>query len=76
MSTRTYKNADDPLAEAYRKAGGLKRVASAVKRKPGTVSGWKKVPPEHVLTVERVSGVPRHVLRPDLYPPPAQEGAA
>jgi DNA-binding transcriptional regulator YdaS (Cro superfamily) len=29
---------------------------------------WKACPPLRVLAVERVSGVSRHRLRPDLYP--------
>lgn len=41
----------------------------------GNVSRWdrSKVPAERVLEVERVSGVSRHDLRPDLYP---REGVA
>lgn len=74
-STRSYKNADQPLQQAYRAAGGLNRIADAVNRKPGTVCGWSRVPPEHVLVVEAVSGIPRHVLRPDLYPAPEGEAA-
>lgn len=29
---------------------------------------WKDFPPEQVLKIERATGIPRHVLRPDLYP--------
>lgn len=32
------------------------------------VSRWARVPPRHVLTVEALTGVSRHVLRPDIYP--------
>ena len=28
----------------------------------------ESVPPRRVLDVERVTGVPRHLLRPDIYP--------
>lgn len=48
-----------------------------------SVSKWvrlkKPLPAEHVLTVERATGISRHDLRPDLYPReshPAPEGAA
>ena len=38
----------------------------------GAVSLWlnqfKQLPAEHVLTVERLYGVSRHDLRPDIYP--------
>lgn len=33
---------------------------------------WKsrgRIPAERVLAVERLTGVPRTMLRPDLYPP-------
>jgi DNA-binding transcriptional regulator YdaS (Cro superfamily) len=54
---------DRALAE---KIGGLTRQA---------VSQWRRVPAERVLDVERASGVPRHELRPDLYPAPQSEAA-
>ncbi len=45
-------------------------LAQALEVEPMTVSGWKKrgVPAERVLDVERVSGVSRHEIRPDIYP--------
>lgn len=33
-----------------------------------SVSNWKRVPSERVVAVEAATGVPREVLRPDLYP--------
>lgn len=37
-----------------------------------TISNWvcrsKRMPAEHVLTAERIYGVSRHDLRPDIYP--------
>ena len=33
------------------------------------VSQWRRVPAERVIEVERVTGVSRSELRPDLYPP-------
>lgn len=33
------------------------------------VSQWKRVPPEHVVGVERITGVSRHDLRPDIFGP-------
>jgi hypothetical protein len=34
----------------------------------GAVSQWRRVPAERVLDVERLTGIERHVLRPDIYP--------
>ena len=36
---------------------------------PQAISQWKQVPAERVLDVERATGISRHDLRPDLYPP-------
>lgn len=33
------------------------------------VSQWRRIPVSRVLDVERVTGVPREQLRPDVYPP-------
>lgn len=49
---------------------GIKR--SDLARKLGVTAGavwqWSKVPAERVLEVERVTGISRHELRPDIYP--------
>lgn len=42
---------------------------------PQAVSQWRRVPVERVLDVERATGVPRHELRPDIYPPVEAEAA-
>lgn len=46
----------------------LTEVASAIGVDKATVTRWaqKRVPEDRVLDVERVTGIPRHVLRPDL----------
>lgn len=36
---------------------------------PQAISQWKEVPTGRVLDVERVTGIARHILRPDIYPP-------
>lgn len=49
-------------------AVGLSVLARAVGRSPSTVCEWWRIPADHVLAVERVTGISRSVLRPDLYP--------
>lgn len=45
------------------------RLASELGITPGAISQWDKVPSGRVLEVERITGIPRHVIRPDIYPP-------
>lgn len=64
------------VARAVEVAGGQLRLARAIGASQSTVWEWLKrsprgVHPEWVLRVEAATGVPRHHLRPDLYPPPA-----
>lgn len=35
-----------------------------------TLSGWTVVPVRHVHRIERLTGLPRYLLRPDLWAPP------
>ena len=61
------------LARAVRAAGSQSAFARLLGTKQSTVWSWldqaKPLPAEHVLTVERKTGVSRHDLRPDIYPP-------
>ena len=65
-------NRDDntPLGRAIRAAGNAGNLARQLGINPQAISQWDKVPPLRVLEVERWTGVPRHELRPDIYPPP------
>lgn len=66
----------DGLKDAIEKAGGQTALATSIGKTQGHISKWLergRVPPEMVLPIERVTGVSRHELRPDLYP---REGEA
>ena len=63
------------LQEACDALGGQAALARELQKRQGDVWYWLNrskngLPAEHVLRVERASGVPRYRLRPDLYPPP------
>ena len=61
--------------EADQSAAALARLIGVNR---STFLRWedRRVPAERVLDVERITGVPRHALRPDLYPPPTLPPAA
>lgn len=49
----------------------VEALASVLSVSKGTASKWsRRVPPERVPDVEAATGIPRHVLRPDLWEPP------
>lgn len=59
----------EALKEALAKVGGPSGLSRALGTiTPQAISQWQKVPAERVLDVERVTGVTRHRLRPDIYP--------
>lgn len=58
---------DKALAEALRAAGGITAVASELGVTYQNVWKWRRCPPEHVLDLERLSGVRRERLRPDIF---------
>lgn len=58
------------------KAGGPAALAKAIGGVTSqAVSQWRKVPAERVLDVERITGVSRHKLRPDVFGARAREAA-
>lgn len=61
---------DPGLEEAVRAMGGIGALARGLGISQPSVSTWRHVPAHRVLDVEALTGIPRRVLRPDLYPEP------
>lgn len=64
------------FARAVAAAKGQLPLARAIGTSQSNVWEWlnrskRGVPAEWVLRVEAATQVPRHLLRPDLYPPPS-----
>lgn len=57
------------IREIASKAGGVVALSKALGRSRAAVTQWRRVPAEHVIRVEALTGVSRQELRPDLYPP-------
>lgn len=62
-----------PVERVIEVLGGPSKAAEVLGLSgPSVVSNWRargKVPPERVLEVERVTGISRHELRPDVFGP-------
>jgi len=56
--------------------GGLTKATEALGlTNPSIIANWRtrgRVPYKRVLDVESVTGIPRHEIRPDIYPSPAE----
>lgn len=64
------------VQRAAKIVGGAAVLARRLDRTRQALYQWKRVPPEHVLAIERATEghVSRHDLRPDLYPRPRTRG--
>jgi DNA-binding transcriptional regulator YdaS (Cro superfamily) len=56
------------LQDAITAAGGLSTLAKSLALSPSTICEWSQIPAGRVIAVERVTGIPRQQLRPDIYP--------
>lgn len=62
----------EALQAALNKAGSQSALARVCGVSQPTVWKWlqtRRLPPIHVLAVEAATGISRHHLRPDIYPP-------
>ena len=58
------------------RAGGLKKLARELGIRHQSIYSWRKgVPASRVLDVERLTGISRHMLRPDIYGPAPQNAS-
>lgn len=60
---------DDLLSIVIDKAGGATKLGRALGISHQAILKWPKVPATRVLEVERLTGVSRHALRPDVFGP-------
>jgi DNA-binding transcriptional regulator YdaS (Cro superfamily) len=72
---------EQALQKAKEIAGGAAGLARAISQATGkeissqAVSQWDRVPASRVLIVERVTGISRYELRPDVCGPAPAEAA-
>lgn len=57
-----------PVELAASKVGGIVQLSLKLGMSRGAASQWHRIPAERVIQVEELTGIPREILRPDLYP--------
>ncbi len=60
-------NREPGLKAAIAAAGGINALAHRLGINGPSVHRWRRVPQDRIVQIEREVGVPRAVLRPDLY---------
>lgn len=65
--TYASKHMDSTLKKAIEGAGGTANLARALNITTQAISQWSRVPADRVIQVEKLSGVSRYKLRPDVF---------
>jgi hypothetical protein len=60
---------DTSTEKAIQQAGGKSALAKALGVSYQAIQQWARIPAPRVLEVERLSGISRYELRPDIYGP-------
>ncbi len=61
------------LEKAIASLGTAAELARRLGIAPQAVYQWERIPGKRVIETERLTGVPRQELRPDLHPPQARK---
>jgi DNA-binding transcriptional regulator YdaS (Cro superfamily) len=70
------KTAPYPVDIVIEKCGGPAALGRVLGITGQAVSQWAQIPPKHIGALSRLTGVPPHKLRPDLFSaPPLRESA-
>lgn len=68
-------NTQTAIARAVAAAEGQTKLANAIGVTQGHVSQWLRrgrVPADKAVAIETATGIPRHELRPDVFPADGQ----
>jgi DNA-binding transcriptional regulator YdaS (Cro superfamily) len=70
------KKQDAALKVAIKTAGGARPLARVLGITHAAVLAWKAVPLRHLFRIEEITGIPREMLRPDIFgaPRPRKRG--
>lgn len=62
-----------PLEKAIAAAGNASELARRLGISVQSIQQWKRIPAERIVEIERVTGIPREELRPELYERPQRK---
>lgn len=68
------KRRDQGLTQAIAAAGSITELANRIKVTVSAVSQWETTPLMRCAAVERETGIPKSVLRPDVFGAEAPKG--
>ena len=60
---------NEALRDAIAVAGGRRSLARLLGISHQAIYQWNEIPPKYLIRMEATTGIPRQVLRPDLYAP-------
>jgi hypothetical protein len=58
----------EDVMPALRERGLVIKLAEQLGIRRQAVDAWRIVPAERVVVVSKLSGIPKHVIRPDIFP--------
>ena len=61
------KNFSKGVQAAIKGAGGKKNLATGLEITVQSIDKWQRVPRKRIVVIERLFGVPREKLAPELY---------
>jgi len=62
---------DPALRQALETTGGPTALAKHLGIGASAITQWQRIPARHLLRIADLTGLPPHVLRPDLAPAPS-----
>ena len=62
-----------PISEVIGRAGGASKLARELGITQGAISQWDRVPVERAKAVSRLTKIPLHRLRPDIWDIPERD---
>lgn len=58
------------VERAIAAGGGVSELARKMNMTRQAISQWGQIPATRAVEVEEITGIPRHELRPDVFPAP------